>query len=589
MHKSGIEGNLYAHLFSTFASMKWGALLFLMLWSHVVMAQDTIVSNEIKKIDSLIFYCNFREGEKKTDSLYDYLLKNDPQKNYKEAELQLLLYKTYLYARKPSPHKALQIALGVIDKAKEYRLPEKEYQACLMAATMYEQSDQFDICKNYLDHAYQLYQEYQLESVYAVYCIRLSSYYRFIREKDTAIHYAYKGLDYAKKYGNYREYIDGCLLLGGLLSASDYRKAAKYSSRAANAFLNKNDYEGAAALYNNVAAVYLHHGELNKALQYSDSSLWVFKTYSLPEADYFLRIRYQLFDMAGNTDSAYYYFKQYHNVHVKELSKMESSEIRKITEQYQNDKKEVALKSKNQQLIFIISLLGVITAATILIIRKNRKISAQHKVISKQVEELMKTLEQKQVLLSELQHRVKNNLQHVISILEIQKESVDFNNIDELIRGNQNRIHSMALLHKKLSVSDNVNEVNLNKYITELAELVKESYDNHRKKISLSITCEIEKMSIKKALPVGLIIVELVSNSMKHAFRRQQIGIMQIALTRETGSNKLYYADNGCGFDFSATGNKGLGMEIIKGLIGQLDATAESSQHNGFELTLSFK
>ncbi|MCC6635644.1 MAG: sensor histidine kinase [Chitinophagaceae bacterium] len=195
------------------------------------------------------------------------------------------------------------------------------------------------------------------------------------------------------------------------------------------------------------------------------------------------------------------------------------------------------------------------------------------------------------MLLSELQHRVKNNLQHVISILEIQKESVDFNNIDELIRGNQNRIHSMALLHKKLNISENVNEVDLPKYISELSELVKDSYDNHTKKIQLNVKCEIDKIALEKALPIGLIIVELVSNSMKYAFLSRSIGIINILLStnHDTTENTFYYTDNGEGFDFNAIVNKGLGIEIIKGLISQLDGKYETSNSKGFEFMIYFK
>ncbi len=233
----------------------------------------------------------------------------------------------------------------------------------------------------------------------------------------------------------------------------------------------------------------------------------------------------------------------------------------------------------------------MITVASILIVRQNRKISKQNKIINKQIGELSQIIEQKQMLLSELQHRVKNNLQHVISILEIQKESVDFNNIDELIRGNQNRIHSMALLHKKLHVTENVNEVELPKYIAELSELVKDSYDNHKKKIQLNIQCEIDIISLDKAFPIGLIIVELVSNSMKYAFAKRNIGIINIAITTNENKteNKLSYTDNGEGFDFNSTLNKGLGIELIKGLIGQLDGRFETNQQGGFELVIYFK
>ena len=179
-------------------------------------------------------------------------------------------------------------------------------------------------------------------------------------------------------------------------------------------------------------------------------------------------------------------------------------------------------------------------------------------------------------------------MQHVISFLEIQKESVDFNNIDELIRGNQNRIHSMALLHRKLNVDDHVNEVNLITYVTELSELVKVSYDNHKKDIRLQVQCDIETISIEKALPIGLIITELISNSMKHAFNKQQSGAIILEITNEGTNYKLVYSDNGCGFDFHQVNEKGLGQEIIKGLIDQLNGVIESKKENGFQLMIHF-
>lgn len=296
-----------------------------------------------------------------------------------------------------------------------------------------------------------------------------------------------------------------------------------------------------------------------------------------------------------NYQKAYYYSDSLYAIKYKIDSTFNGLEVRVVqnrievqNKQNQNDKKEAIIKNKNQQMLLISGLLAVIAVASILIIGKNRQINKQNKVISAQLEELTKTLEQKQVLLSELQHRVKNNLQHVISILEIQKESIDFNNIDELIRGNQNRIHSMALLHKKLNVAENVNEVDLKVYITELAELVKESYDSHKKKINLCIKCDVKSISIEKALPLGLIIVELVSNSMKHAFKKRSIGIINIEIT-EAKTRKLYYADNGSGFDFNSPNKKGLGQEIIKGLIDQLDGRIATASNNGFELEVYFK
>lgn len=258
--------------------------------------------------------------------------------------------------------------------------------------------------------------------------------------------------------------------------------------------------------------------------------------------------------------------------------------------QYENDTKEGTIKNKNRQMFLIGSLLVVIIIGSVMLYRKNRQINKQNKIIGKQLAELTRILNQKQVLLSELQHRVKNNLQHIISILEIQKESVDFNNIDEIIRGNQNRIISMSLLHKKLNVNDHVNDVDMKQYITELSELIKESYNNLKNIITINIKCDVESCSIEKALPLGLIITELVSNSIKHAFKNRSIGTIHIEIYKDDNSEKntLNYTDNGIGFDFNKNSEQGLGMEIIKGLIDQLDGTFVTNSKNGFQLKLNF-
>lgn len=258
-------------------------------------------------------------------------------------------------------------------------------------------------------------------------------------------------------------------------------------------------------------------------------------------------------------------------------------------------KKDYDYSIRQYALIGFLVFLGILSIVLIRNNHQKQKVNAILKdkniEISLQKDRIEKQIEQKQILLSELQHRVKNNLQYVISILEIQKESVNYSNIDDLIKNNQNRIHSIALLHKKLSINDSVNDVDLKRYVSELAELVKESYVNE-KKVNLFVSCEVETLSISKALPVGLIIVELVSNSMKHAFTQQPKGIINIEIAKDNVAkmNKLHYVDNGVGFDFKNVETKGLGVEITKGLIDQLNGKIETPSHSkGFELIIYFK
>lgn len=575
----------YKHLF----------LFFLLIISPFTMAQNFSVDKKIKEIDSLIQYNQMDVAQIKNDHLYLQLNNFKERKKHKAQLLELRYRNAVILDRKEaSPAKLLRILLELIDEVEAEHLHSLSCRIYLLIALVYEKAaspaDNLQLTNGYLHKAYNTYKKYNLEEIYSTYCIRKGSYYRHKEELDSTMYYATRSKEYAQKHNNTTDLMDSYILLGSVFHRThNYPEALKNSISLLSYRRKMNDTVSIFCSYVDITLLYFRIQDFPKALLYSDSSYVFYEKLPITVKHLFGKSRSEIYEALGNSDSAFYYFKQYHHDLQLLQNEEEHLKTKKLEEQYQNDKKEAIIKSKNQQLFFIIVLLSLIIGGSILLYLKNRKINKQNNIINRQLGELTKILEQKQVLLSELQHRVKNNLQHVISILEIQKESVDFNNIDELIRGNQNRIHSMALLHKKLNVSDNVNDVDLKRYITELSELVRDSYDNHKKKISLSIKCEIDTISIEKALPLGLIITELVSNSMKHAFKKQNIGIITIEITKNGAGNTIYYADNGIGFDFNTINEKGLGQEIIKGLIDQLNGHTATKSENGFELAVYFK
>ncbi len=576
------------------------------------MAQHAALNMEIKEIDSLITYTQLDAAEKKANSLYKLLNQKYHSGNYLEERVSVHLLQGSVKDRQYQHNKALPIFLEVLKEAEKNNLCRIACRAKVYVALNYEKARNLDLAYPYLKEARKMCEEHQFTDLYSTIYIRYAQMHRYFGfekkselsdqrkriEKlglyasiDSAFYYTKKAIAFAKKYNNENDLNDGYVVMGLLNSQiGKYPESSSYYLKSLAYWKKTNNFETIANMYDNVASNYIKSGKFKEALTYSDSTLPYYKNMFVYHKYYISKRRAAIYKELGIMDSAYHYLQLAYVDKEKLHHEAELSTTKKLEEQYQNEKKEATIKSKNRQMLLISGLLVVIVIATILIIGKNRQINKKNKTISAQLAELSKALEQKQMLLSELQHRVKNNLQHVISILEIQKESVDFNNIDELIRGNQNRIHSMALLHKKLNVPDNVNDVDLNRYITELSELVKDSYDNHKKQINLSVRCGIETISIEKALPLGFIITELVSNSMKHAFKKQNIGIINIEISKDESSAQyhLYYADNGMGFDFNKTNTKGLGKEIIKGLIDQLDGIVKTKSDNGFELTLSF-
>ncbi len=590
-------------------------LLFICL--HSLKAQDNQVTKEILAIDSLLVYVQLDLAHKKADSLYRLLSAEqyaDGSAERLEQVLTVRLQEGIALDELSEHSKALPIFMEVLKIAEKNKFHKLICRTYIRISLNHEKTRNFDVAFDYLNSALKVCQKHQLEEQYSTILIRSASLQRLIsrdvyvapeqRERlqelgfkgsiDSAIYCAEKAVEYAQKYNNEGDLNTAYYLLGILVEPNNQNKteiSTEYHLKVIPYFKKIKDYKAVAMRYANIAAIYLRDNDAKTALCYNDSGYVYYD--KLPEYYklYLPQQRAQIFEALQNADSAYYYLQIAHDFGINYYEKQEAVNAKKLEEQYQNDKKETMIKNKNNQIALISILFSVIVIVSLLLMFKNRKIDSQKNIISEQVMDLTKMLEQKEVLLSELQHRVKNNLQFVISILEIQKESVSFNNIDELIRGNQNRIHSMALLHKKLSVSNNINDVNFKNYLTDLAELVKNSYTDMQKKIEVDIICEVETVSINKTLPIGLIIVELLSNSIKHAFKKQDTGIINIHVTKDeaTQMNKLIYADNGDGFDFSITPESGLGLEIIKGLIDQLDATIETQQHKGFKLTINFK
>jgi two-component sensor histidine kinase len=566
-------------------------LLLSLFFTTPALAQSSTLKAKVLHLDSLItIRSRFDIAQSATDSLNQELLLADKSTENIALELQVRLLQAILYARNNQNHKAFKISLSVIDDATKHRIPEKAYQACLFVALMYEEADKLDRCKQYLDKALALYKAYRIDYLYSVYCIRTASYYRFKKQYHEARIYAHKALQYAVTYKNVREHRDAYLLLGMLTPEDQYEQSIYYFRKCAEQFKAIEDYKGAAIVYGNIGAIYHKHHQPTIAMQYNDTALQLTALSSLPDQGVVFEQRANFYQYMGVADSALFYYKKYHEAHIQRLVEQEKTEINRIAEQHENDQKERIISNKNHQLYLILCLMVVIATSAILLYRKNREIKTQHQLILVQVDALEQVVTQKQYLLSELQHRVKNNLQHVISILELQKESATYHNIEELIRGNQNRIHSIALLHKRMQVTEKVNEVNVEHYLKELITLVIDSYYRESQQIQYHINNSVATLSIDQTLPLGLIIVELLSNSIKHAFNHNTHGEISLDMHLEAAHSMylLQYQDNGIGFDFNTTHNNGLGLEIIKGLIDQLHGTVTVLTHNGFGLQIRF-
>ena len=207
-------------------------------------------------------------------------------------------------------------------------------------------------------------------------------------------------------------------------------------------------------------------------------------------------------------------------------------------------------------------------------------------------ERALASLKEKEILLKEVHHRVKNNLQIISSLLSLQSVALGDKEAASAFINSQHRIRSMALIHEMLYQSEDFSRISLSSYIQKLAYNLLRSYNVDTSKIRLNIEADQAFLDIEHAIPCGLILNELMTNSIKYAFVNKQEGNISIKLQKNvvTGKYVLTIGDDGDGLPAGIDlGNlKTLGMELVATLVGQLDGTIELDREAGTTFRITF-
>lgn len=210
--------------------------------------------------------------------------------------------------------------------------------------------------------------------------------------------------------------------------------------------------------------------------------------------------------------------------------------------------------------------------------------------LSQSREMVIKSLEEKEVLLKEVHHRVKNNLAIISSLLTMQARRVkDVKNI-RAFKDSRDRVLSMALIHEKLYQSDDLRNINVEEYLRSLITKLMLSYGTGEDNIALEMDISIDTMEIDTLVPCGLLINELVSNSLKYAFLETLEGAISISLSKDGDRFALSVADNGDGLPdgFDIEASETLGLQIVYALVGQLEGDMKIDRAGGTRFTVSF-
>lgn len=205
---------------------------------------------------------------------------------------------------------------------------------------------------------------------------------------------------------------------------------------------------------------------------------------------------------------------------------------------------------------------------------------------------LDQALKEKEILLKEIHHRVKNNLQIISSLLSLQSKNIDDKAAKEALFEGKDRIQAIALIHHKLYRNDTYATIEMKSYLEDLIEQLSNSYDSQLRNVRIKLFTDDIVLNLDTVVPLGLIICELVTNSFKYAFKEIENPRLRIEISKSEDSYQLSIKDNGSGmketFDF--LNSPTLGVEIIQALTEQLEGTISyTSTEKGTSIKIKFK
>jgi len=417
---------------------------------------------------------------------------------------------------------------------------------------------------------------------------------------DSSLFYHRLALQAANLLNNNRVLIDSYYCLGNdNLELKNADEAIKYFKSALENFVDyRNDYQ-MSEVYNGLAKAYFLKGDAIQALKYVKSNISNLKNSgatSLLKNSYLLMA--EIRNSTGDFDKAFEAMKEYALMKDSIYNSEKLTAVAEMQEKYKADQKQKeidVLKYNNEisslknykQKAFLIGFIifSVIVLIFLVIVIVMYKARVKTNLLLKQ------SVKDKEVLLKEVHHRVKNNFQLISSLLNLQSDLVEDQEALIAINESRNRIASMALVHKNLYLAENLTRIEMQNYIDQLLDNILSSADNKGVTISYNLVAKDIRFDVDTSVPLGLIINELLSNSIKYAFTDRNEGEISLNLRQIEGSKyELIYSDNGIGIpeDIDLDNLTSLGLELVQLLVAQLNGSVNFEVNGGTRFKIIF-
>ncbi|HEX4956866.1 MAG TPA: tetratricopeptide repeat protein [Lacibacter sp.] len=382
-----------------------------------------------------------------------------------------------------------------------------------------------------------------------------------------------------------------------------YRARGEFTEALTNYLASEEAYKSIshkldlARLYSDIGSVYTSLGKYREANQYftEAKSLYAGLNSQLSMGDYYSG-KEKLDSATGNWSSAYFHFKKYITIRDSTYNKETLQKLVGSQLQFENEKKEAVAKAEQEKKDLLAKeeikrqrnirnasfavLAAVLLFSMIALYQRNK--------LAKEKKRSDQLLQDKELLLREIHHRVKNNLEVVSSLLALQSAQINDEQTKDAMQESQNRVQSIGIVHQKLYQGANLGAIEMKDYFINLSESILDSFGAEKR---VTIECAMEQLDvdIDTAVPLGLIVNELLTNTLKYAFPEGQQGKVKIKLQKKTdGILQLEVSDNGVGKS-GITHGTGFGGQLVSLLTQQLSGTMKEEVNDGTRIYFEFK
>lgn len=434
--------------------------------------------------------------------------------------------------------------------------------------------------------------------------LNIGGFFREQGKLEEAEQYIIQGLEYFSVNGPKHEKARSYYNLAGLHLARNELAESLRSYMQAKAIYDELGYTmRVIGTLISLSKVSQQQGNMELAIQYAEEALK--RALPLGTKSQIARTLLQLSDIyktTGEYQKAYSYYVDYKSMEDSISNEEKQRTILELEEKYKsrlneqrlvelstvNQMNELKLQQKERQQLALVLFAALVLLVAGLVFNQYRIKQKTSDVLLEKNDIIQKSLTEKEVLLREIHHRVKNNLQFISSLLNLQARHVKDPSTLQVLLDGRNRVNSMSLVHQKLYQEDDLTGVDMQSYIENLVDSLMHAYKVDRMHILPKVHVQPIRLDIDTALPVGLILNELITNAFKYAFEGRQEGQLHITLQEAEDELLLQVADNGIGMPKAelATGTGHFGYQLVQSLLPRLKGRLSVTTQEGTVVTV---